>query len=225
LIAVQDIFLRLNSDLALKGLGGFANNASFNRAVNEVQGILFEYYAERFRGRQKMADALGPFQTFSDRLIIAGVFTLPDDYRHLLDASYVSVTNTSGEPTVSYSRLREKGPDEDRQAYRRPTVGKPKTYAYEFSAAGNFIYPSSLSGYVRVKYLRAPVDAERKIVANATTDDEDYTATGTINLEWPESEFTNFISLLLYYKGVEIRDTDLAAFVSGKIQLQDAKTR
>lgn len=225
MISVQTLFQRVNTDLVLKGLGGFANNQVFNRSVNDAQNILFEYYAEKFRMSQKVADALRPFIEYADILISSGSFAFPSDYRHLLDVSYKLSTNTGGEPTTEYHQMREKAQNETRNAFRKPMAGKPKTYAYELSSDGNFVYPSSLTGSVRVKYLRTPVSANRAVVVNATTDDEDYTTTGTVNLEWPEQELTNFIDLLMYFKGVEIRESDLISWVSGKKQFQEAKNR
>lgn len=221
MILMQDLFLRVNTDLVKKGLGGFANNSTFNRAVNEAQVILMEYYAEKYRFSQNLADAVLPFLETADIAITSGTFSFPSDYRHLLSAAYISYTNSDGEPVETETILNESLPNEQLYAYRKPTLGKPKTYKYELGAV-NKIKPSTLAGKVRVTYLRVPAEASRAVTNNVTTDDEDYNAGSTVNLEWPSHEFVNFVDLLMFAKGVEIRETDLVNWVAGRNQF--AKT-
>lgn len=211
MISVQQIYLRLN-DLLKKETGGFMSNDAFNRLVNEVQKVLFLYWSKKFEESQEVVDALQPFITEQVLQIVDGLVGYPPDYRRLSSVWYRYVVNSGTEPETREWLLDSVAKNEDVRGYRRPLLGKPQTYRYEQLSDSLRVMPVAAGGTVRLKYLKTPPDASRAVTYNGATFDEDYNAGSTVDLQWPASEFSNILSLMLLSKGVETEKGELITF-------------
>ena len=63
------------------------------------------------------------------------------------------------------------------------------------------------------RYISIPLFAVRAVTTDVTNDQENYTATGSIQYSWPESERNNLIDLLMLHYGISIRDSELGSWV------------
>ncbi len=218
MIDVQVLFNRVNVDMVRKGIGGFSTNDQFNRGMNEASDILFEYWSVKSFQDQDVLDALMPFISSFDAVISAGTAAYPATYRRMLSIEYKKVDNSTGEPVIELIPMINVPQNQKRMAYRKPVKSDKKTYGYEFGSTSALLYPSELTGEVRFKYLRYPVTANRAVTVNVTTDDQDYTTVGTVQLEWPAHQLTNLVNIMLMDKGVEVQRTELTDFAAARMQ-------
>lgn len=222
MINVQTLFDRVNTDLARRDKAGYTSNDEYNRALEEAQQMLMEYYHALFERTKSIAESVQPFLKKENISISAGSASNPADYRHLIKVEYVLLENTGGEPTVEYFPMNQEKTNENRSssAIRKPVQGIEDTYAFGFESGGIYVLPSTLSGKVRMTYLRAPTTATRAITYDAVNDLEVYDAGSSVQLEWPSQEQTNFVDILLWNKGLETRDSAVIQWVMGKKNFQ-----
>lgn len=220
-IDIKNLFDRVNVDLARKDRAGYTNSEEFNRSLHDAQSDLAEYYYMRFEKEQKIPDAL-TFLVKSTLLSIAtGAVQLPADYRHRLAIYYRYLKSDNCTPEDTRYPLRHRNLDQIDEALNSPirkaSLEKKRFYHYQ-SDGKIYVLPKSLTGMVELIYLTNPGQAVYAVTLNPTTEQEEFDAANSINPDFPLSEEQNLIDLLLYYKGVQIREGALLEFTRLRTQ-------
>jgi hypothetical protein len=214
MISINDLYIAVNNDLARKDHAGYTSTDEFNRINNLIQGLLMDYYLEKNDARAK--EALRPFVEEVKIQSTTEYYDLPEDYRQRLDVGFETATNstTGGEPTFTITSASHLDYDEELQTAESAILRDSQA----FSLIGSQIKvrPSTFIGRVYLKYYRNPADASRAFTLNVTTKEEEYDSVNTVDLEWNQSEWNNFVTLHLFFKGLSTRNTDLVQWVMAK---------
>lgn len=234
MISVETLFNRVK-DLSRKDKAGYTSSVEFNRDLAEAQSILMDYYYSMFEVNQKTLDCLSPFIK-EVRLPISNQFVdFPDDYRYKLELAYAFAVNTKTEdcaiipnPEITLFPMQHLKTGEVHRtlssAIRRPFVdfvkGKGK-FAYTYVNNKIKVFPKEIQGFVELRYITDPTEALYNTVVNTTTGEEDFVATTalanpSIDLVWNEQEQPNLVDILLFFKGIQIRESDLVSWVIQK---------
>lgn len=222
MIESNRIYIRTNEDLMLKGKGGYTTGDQFNRASRDAENYLLEFLVQKERETRRNMDALAPFVAETHQTITLGYAALPDDYVHKRDW-YLRVqdTNCVGNNLVYNNyELRELKSGEYsnliNSPIRRPTITKPRA---ELIGSSIKVYPSTTTGDIYLKYIRTPVYAEWAYELDEENDQENYDVYNSVDYEWMESEANALIDILLFLKGVQIRDSEIVQWLAAKKQI------
>jgi len=219
MISVNNLYLRVNNDLARKSKGGYSANDEFNRDMVDAQELIYSYYYGLFEVNGRTMDSLSNFVQETE-FNVNGSFPYPDDYRHKIDAKYVSYASASecGSPVSEIETvIKYINADEEydlmSSAIRRPSLEKKRLYYTQYGNAFRLL-PKSMDNKVRFKYLRQPRQPNRAVTLDLVNDEEVYDEPNSTQLEWPQQEFNNFVSVMLYFKGIQVRETALINWVA-----------
>ena len=221
MINIDTIKTRYSKDLMLKGKGGYVSGEEFNRAIRDAQFHAFEFLSEKRKEDRRKADALAPFVTEATINIVSGYCALPADYAHKEDW-YIEVQdlNCVGNNEVynkyeidelkmgEYSNLLN-------SPIRRPSLTTNK-YAAEIVGDNIKVYPSDAKDRIYLKYLKNPPAAVWGSTVDSGNDQENYDSGSSTNLEWRETEFNMLLDILLYLKGIQVRDSEIINWMSAK---------
>ena len=99
---------------------------------------------------------------------------------------------------------------------RKPDM-KKKIFRHTFKNNKIYVYPTTISK-INFKYLRKPLAAfyASIIQSTPTGDFRVFDPALSVDLEWPEQEKDNFLDLMLFYLGIEIRSSQIIDFVKMK---------
>lgn len=214
MIGINSLYILVN-DLLRKDHAGWISSDEFNRLVNLSQEVLFEFYNDT-RDEREANNVLEVFEkTAMLTASSAGFFALPNDYKDRIEAALVTVS--CGEKLwapIDYLRRQTEFRTLS-SPIRKPTLKRPK---YVIRSGVMEVFPE-VKGGVKLRYYRKPAEAERGFNLNTTTFEEEYDAGSSTDLEWGEGQTDNFVDLLLYYKGLTLRETELIQWVQSAKQL------
>jgi hypothetical protein len=211
MIFVEELYQFVNNDLAVKGAGGYTSNDEFNRAVADAQLLLFKYHCNRL-DNSNVSHALRPFITASSYQLVDFKATLAADIERVIEGGFIVIKNGK-QVTYPASALKQYEVVETlNHPIRKPSY-KNKAYYYTLSGDKEVTFYSEVLGSGYLKCLRYPIAAVRAVTIDVVNEVENYTSTGTINLEWPKTEFDSFVNILLHLKGFQIKDEQLSSFL------------
>ena len=72
-----------------------------------------------------------------------------------------------------------------------------------------------------LKYITDPPAGLYSTVINTTTQDEDYNALTSVDLIWNEQEQPELVKILLYFKGIEVRESAIIQWINKQTQYQN----
>ena len=225
---------------------GYVTPDEFNKTATQVQLDIFEQYFEDlnqqlrvpqsdydYSDRQMSIDEkISPFKTSGDCVYSTGKFSLP-----VIDAEGNTVLNSGIEPTaftqVSFYRLGTPiyspvsgFPTEIQRLQRNdfynieksPLTASVKafpTYLYESNKLT--VRPISITDSVNVSFIRKP----RNVIWNYAPGNLGqyvYTSTGSQQIELNSAEQVEFITRVLFYSGVIVRDPQVIQVAAQEIQ-------
>ena len=224
MIDIDFIFERVQ-DLSRKDKAGYMSSVEFNRDFSQAQDILYEYYYEQFERNQEIVDSLNPFHKEVQLVISNGYCELPEDYRHRTEVGYLKVFNANAcgpnEPTISPYPMPYINANEEREtlasAIRRPNIEKNRFY-HTFINNKIRVLPTSLVGYIVIKYLATPPTAIYAVTLDVANDQENFDPIKSINPIWNEQDAHHLVDLMLLFKGIEVRESALIEWVRLKQQ-------
>lgn len=230
MISVRDLFLRVQNDLARKDKAGYTSAEEFNRDLADAQNTLYAAYVRRFEETKQVADSLHNFMRTAILPIQYGRVPVPTDFRHSMEVNYYSVENGEcGSPPIE-SRLPMPKLLENEVAntlinhIRKPNLAKKRVY-HNYSYANGLpvvnVWPRDLPGSVELRYFITFPEARYGFTIDVVNDNQDYDPATTINLDWQQQDFINFVDVLLLYKGIEIRDNQLLQMVGMLKQINE----
>lgn len=209
MISVQTLWLAIR-DLSRKdNIGGYLNNAEFNRQVNLCQDILFDYYYDK-RNEREARGALINFEASSLVTKSGDSYPLPEDYKEKMEAALVVGTfyypvhfPARDELLMSLS-----------SAVRGPSLEK-KVVLGKIRAADIQIWPET-ENKLFLQYYAEPTPASRAVTVDVGNVEEVYVPGDTVDLDWPGDKLSDFVDLMLMFKGVALRDNSLIQWVQAR---------
>lgn len=221
MIDINKLYLLVNNDIARKDHAGYTSTDEFNRQVNVVQNLLFDFYIEKNDARAM--EPLRPFVTESYIPSATEYYPLPSDYRQQLEVGFEFVTGGDCDtpPTKIIKSADLLSHDEVLLTSESPIRSQERQYS--FIGGDIKISPADFIGNVYLKYYRYPVDATRGFILDVATQEEVYDIESSVNLEWDSLEMPNLVDLMLIYKGISVRNTEIIQWAMGK-QSMELKT-
>lgn len=214
MISVDSIYNRVNLDLSRKDKTGYTSNAEFNRDIAQAQVVLMNFYHRRYQAEKHFSEAVVPFKVPVDLTVSGGRATLPDNFRHMISV-HATIVDSSCEDQPK-SRVVPLEPIKDGAngilsgGIYSPDLDLGIAWYERFNSYLT-IHPSELKK-VTLTYLRDPAAATRAVDIDTVNDLETYNAANTVDLEWPDQEYSNFVSLLMFFKGVSLKENILIQF-------------
>jgi hypothetical protein len=207
MIAVQTLYQECQ-DLLKTFQGGYLSNDEFNRLVNQAQNYLFKTLLEDSSVDRYTNESLSPFRKEATISKSSGIYTTPTDFAEIREVA-VEFILSSGETEYRPCYLITDLGLTLTSPIRTPTQ---KTFGYTKDV--NFkIYPSSNVNML-LKYFSKPVQADRKVTYSG--DDELYNPTGTVNLEWNETDKSMVLDMVLFYTGYTANMPDIANWIQAR---------
>ena len=206
MIAVQTLYQECQ-DLLRTFQGGYLSNDEFNRLVNQAQNYLFKTLLEDSSVDRYTNESLSPFRKEATVTKSSGAYTTPTDFAEIREVA-VEFILSSGETEYRPCYLIT-----DLGLTMTSPIRKPTKVTFGYTKDVNFkIYPSS-NVKMFLKYFSKPVQAERKVTYPDDSDDEVYNPTGTVNLEWNETDKSMVLDMMLFYAGVAANMPDIANWI------------
>lgn len=216
MIDVQELYLN-RQDLIRKDHSGWISGEEYNRRLVLCQEILFDYYVQLADERRKQ-NALGVFLSEKRLPKVDGFWQFPEDFKEIIEIWAAQSKGCTPED-AEYAPVDIPAADELGFSITSPIRGysaKRGRYGAEVYNDKARIWPTSFSGFVKLRYYRKPVTPERAFAYDAANLVEVYDSASSTQLEWPASETQEFLDLLLLFDGVVLRDTTLYQWVSSR---------
>jgi hypothetical protein len=218
MIDVDLLWRRVNQDITGLGRSGYESNEEFNRDMNECQYVLLEKHHAMYELNQQSIDSISHLIVSSDIQVVNGIALLPEDYAHKVSVSLLEMkTASSGlvscpDNSDEYMRIHFSRSHQFEDDVNDPIQGVKSSRIGYYTIEGNSlrIEPKSISG-INFRYFKNPTDALR-VVTYDVNDAEVYDANSSVQLDWPMSEFPNFVSTLVLIKSVSTRDAEVLAY-------------
>lgn len=215
MIDVNDIYLMVQ-DVSGKDQAGYMDNEQYNRYLRMSSELLFEYYHSWFEKNRTVHNALRPFITSKNLNVVNAQATLPDDYRNIIDIK--ALINSAGVKTESVAH--DLKHHEDVYINTSP-IRKPRRGLYAYRIAGDIIEwrPTDYTGKIRLEYFKKPEYGERVTEINVVTDVEEYDEANSTQSEWNETELVNIVDIILGFKGIQIRESEILTWLKDRKKL------
>lgn len=223
MIGINALYETVNKYLVLKGKGGYGTNAQFNDDVRRAQTTLQNYYIKQYDESNIIEESLSPFIVDTVIALSAYTATIPTDFRHKVAAKFSYNANNSD---FSSSSLKEfplielkanEWDSTNTSAIRKADKTMERGY---YGLMNNTLRFSFNKGDVTLTYIKVPPTATRAVTLDVSTDNENYTSVGTVDLVWNPSDEINLIDILLWYKGLQIRESEIMNWVVSNKQMQ-----
>jgi hypothetical protein len=203
--------------LTSKDQAGYTSTAEFNYYLTLAEHSLQSYFMGLVEESSNQHDALLPFSLKTTLSKNGSGYELPSNFRKRIDAGPVYITQgdedcatvTVSEKNADYMSGNELAMNES-SPIRKSTTNR---FTYEILGGWLYMFPSSYAGDVWLKYYRYPTLGSRAFVLNTSTHEEVYDAGSSVDLEWPAFLYTDFVDLLLAYKGLSIRENVIVNWV------------
>ena len=219
MISVEYLWNHINQ-LSRKDHAGYSSTEEFNRDLQTAQEDLYDFYLNIYEQTSRIGEALDPLINKTLLSQTSGAYPLPSDYRQRISVAAEWYTDESCSDSKEYIPVIYNAKNEIRMSQfnsiEKPVLTDQYTWKYTIIDGSIYVYPSELKGRVELFYFQNAPTAERGFTLNTTTQEEEYDAGSTTDLVWPQSETSNFIDILLLYKGVSIKQSELVQYVSAK---------
>jgi hypothetical protein len=103
-------------------------------------------------------------------------------------------------------------------AIRKPDISTKCVY-HAFVNNRIKVLPQTLLGYIKLKYLKVPPAAIYGVTLDVANDQENYNPATSVNSIFNDQDTQNLVDLMLFYKGIEVRETPLLEWVGLRRQL------
>ena len=222
MIGIDSLYNTVTKYLVLKGKGGYGSNAQFNDDVRRAQLYLLNYYINRYDESSIIEESLSPFIVETSFDLAAYTAAKPTDFRHKISAKYEYALNNADctDTTLKGFPLVELTVNDwfstHASTIRGASLEKERGY---YSIINDTMRFSFKNGTVTMNYIKVAPTATRAVVLDTGTDNENYTSTGTIDLIWNSSDENNLVDIMLWFKGLQIRESEILNWVISNKQL------
>jgi len=218
-MTVDQIYKSVQAQAA-KSRTGYSSAAEFNLQLKLAEELLYDFHTSNLP-RQPSIDALRAFNKFEDVAIDSGLGNLPSDYRRYIGAifkKFYAGACATDNVTERY-RTHLIQPHELPFARLSPIRGGKTRARYSVCLVdgGIEVLPNE-KGTLELTYYRKPTYAVYGVTVTASG--EVYDSASSTQPEWPDEELNNLVDLLLFYKGVQFRETPLIQYAFAKPNLK-----
>lgn len=207
-----DLLYRRVQDLSRQYRSGFISNSEFNDGVSMAQKVVMGYYYSLYEESNVVSDVLSDFVKAEPITLLNGSGDIPSDFAFKIGGYVSSFVNK--EPTIeqitepiTYVNSEHWGATLN-SPIRKPRVDVENSYAMTRQNNKLLVRPMEVNEVTFI-YIRKPLEAVRATNLDSTTDEENFDAINSVNLEWHEQCLQIFVDLLLYYKGLQIAASDI----------------
>ncbi len=215
-------------DVLNKKLSGGVSPQEFNEFAALANADLFKYYTARTEGNQAnqatpqnlestfaVSDILQPFILITDiTRDTDGTFHKPTNYE-TMDYMLYGYIESHCDSTVRWRRIEQVTGGE--RAIRLDSALIPPTFKYPISAfinTGWLIDPEQIMS-IRLCYLRMPVTPVWGFTV--TNDQPIFDATASVNPEWNDTIFGDFVARICRYAGINLDEPEVVNEVLQRI--------
>ena len=222
MIEINKLYDTVTKYLVLKGKGGYGTNAQFNDDVRRCQTMLQNYYINRYAESSIIEESLSTFIQRQTIVLTSDIMPKPVTFRHKISAKYQYTINNADFSNSSLQEfplieLRANEWDATHNSVIRG-ANKEKERGY-YRIVGDEMQFSFNKGTVIMTFITKPPTAVRQVTLDVATDNENFNGVGTINLAWNESDENNLIDIMLWFKGIQIRESEIMNWVVSSKQL------
>lgn len=216
MINVEEIYQTLNQVITKDGAGSVSSD-EFNNFSALAENDLFDYYISRYEQDRVIAEPILQFHTSAT---LASPYALPGDYRHRAEVFVEAYESNNGASVKKqfpchYLHDGSKGLTLS-SPIRKPSLAN-REFAYERNGDNLKVYPDGVP--VLLYYFAQWDYAVRGFTYNGTTDEEEYDSGTSTNYAWNNSERSNLIDLICFYKGLRLRENAIVQWVAAKKNL------
>lgn len=209
MIDVDELYNITNDLIRKDHAGGYTSGPEFNRLLKLAQETLYRFYYDN-KDESQARQSLIAFQEFTTLAPVGSAYTKPSGYKDKLDAKLL----VGGKSIPIHFPARDELAMTLSSAVRGPDI--EKNVVVGESVAGKFyVWPESIYKMF-LRYYRNPAVPDRVTEIDEITTAEVYDEGASTQLEWSYSNLQDFVDLLLFYKGLVIRDSALIQWVQTK---------
>lgn len=155
-----------------------------------------------FQSNQISTDALRPFIIRAILFGTSGLFTIPNDYRHLISMYY---KDPSGRQRI----ITPLNVDEFDAIIDHPVKAPSNEYPYASQyGSGIEVRPSSITA-IGFAYLRKPAIPVWGYTIDPNTDEPIYNSATSVQMEWEDIYQIDIARIILSYLSINFRDSEL----------------
>lgn len=221
-INVDTLFTRVNEDLARKDKAGYNDSTEFNRSLTAAEILYQNFCIEKYQASREISESLRPFMVSFNQPISNGYVTLPSDYRYSTDSRVkLVVNNPGGQPTTSEYPCEEIKNSQIgfmQRSVVRGAGADNEIFYFQLFPTKKKIFPFPTRGNFLMTYIRVPTYGVRAVTVDTANDQENYDANNSVQMEWNQQDQIHFEDILLYYKGIQIRDSEILQWIAAKDQ-------
>lgn len=212
MINIITLYRTVNEALAKDFGSGYTTAAEFNDKVDLAQSILMGYYINKYPKSVSGQIAIQPFVEENPYIgTIDGVVNdLPDDYIYDISASLYKWDNNCDTPNRILKKIVYNTTPENIDTYLIDAIKKKGSW-YVLGSGVTFYNTDGLE--VLFKYIRKYNTATYAVTIDGVSKQQNPDPNNSINLEWADALFDTFVNILLYFKGVELRDEGLLSYI------------
>jgi len=226
-ISVNDLKIAVES-LSKKSQNGYLSSNDYNSDLQQANLLIYEYYYKIFELEERIVDALNPFLVEVTLPLTQGARSattpFPANFFHRVECSVNKVTNQDcGEQplvqTINCDYLLSNEVSYTlSSSIRRPSI-KKNIYRHTYINNIIHVFPKETQNLI-LKYLRKPNQPVWASTPTSTPngDIEIYNPGASVQVEFPEQEFNNFVDILLFSLGIQLRENAILNFVKMKQQ-------
>ena len=208
MIGINNLYEITNQTLTKDFQSGYTNSAEFNSLVELAQNVLLDFYQSMYSAALKIDDVVSPFIVEKYYTTADGFKNpLPDDYRYHVSASYYAWINDCGNTKRELRGVINNSSPEQIEGLLLNGV-KRRAAWYVVINTGNL--------EKKLKYIKNPTTAIRAVTIDTDTRQEIYDSANSIDLEWDNNVLNDFVTLLLFYKGIELEHNRLIQFAQNR---------
>jgi hypothetical protein len=209
MIDVNELYNITNDLIRKDHAGGYTSGPEFNRLLKLAQETLYRFYYDN-KDEAQARQSLVAFQTSITIPSTSSGYAKPGNYKDKLDArllvgSVVIPVHFPARDELAMSLS---------SAIRGPSIER-KVIVGESRPGYFYVWPET-SYKLLLRYYKEPPVPERVTEIDEVTTAEVYDEAGSTQLDWDYNNLQDFIDLLLFYKGVSIRDSSLLQWVQAK---------
>lgn len=230
MISVDRLYKWVNF-VARKKQSGAISPDEFNLAIAVIVldyfklkvGLPEEYQVGRplprqaYQLTQKITDDVRHLVTTSTINVSNSRFTLPNDYAAFSSLKYRYVTNQENcEDGAKAVKIPIEVVTDEEFASRQSSLLTPPTIRRpiaNFDVSGIEVLPSTITS-VELTYLKFPATPIRQYTI--VNDEDVYSSTGTVNIDFPETCFNDIAIRVLQYYGINLSDSELVNFTESR---------